>query len=489
MTEIPLTAAYADYLRDESRKVGVAESISFPTTEEEVSTIMCQMNQQGITVTTQGARTGIVAGAVPYGGHLLNLSHMTVVGEIGGATIKVQPGVLLKDLREILMSLGLFFPPDPTETTASLGGMAACNASGALTYHYGSMRNWVTALRVVLMDGSVLALRRGENLARGRTFSLTTEDDKMISGQIPDYQQPAGKSAAGYYVVDNMDMLDLFIGMEGTLGVITEIELRLLPAPPVIQALTVFLPDELAAINYVQRLRNEDKPVAIEFFNHDVLALLHRAKAEGNAFADIPTLQPHYHTAVYAEFHGEDAELVEDEVMAAMELAMELGGNEDDTWYADNARLLAGQKAFRHATPEAVNMLIDQRKRATPELTKLGTDMSVPDAALGELMQMYRDDLATAGLESVIFGHIGNNHLHVNILPRSMEEYARGKELYLGWAQCVVNMGGSVSAEHGIGKLKVPFLHLMYGEAGIAQMRALKKLFDPHGLLNKGTLF
>ncbi len=493
MSEHPFTAEYADYLRDESRKVGEAESISFPQTEIEVCDILRQMSEHSIVVTTQGARTGIVAGAVPQGGHVLNLSKMTDIAEVQHsadcATVKVQPGVLLQDLREVLTPLGLFFPPDPTETTASLGGMTACNASGALTYHYGSMRSWVTAVRVALVDGSMLSLRRGETFAHGRTFSLTTENGKIIKGQLPDYQLPVSKSAAGYFVADDMDMLDLFIGMEGTLGVITEIELRLIPLPATVQALTVFLPDELAAINYVERLRSEGTPVAIEFFNHDVLELLRRAKAEGNAFADIPTLQPHYHTAVYAEFHGEDAAQVEEEVMAAMALAIELAGNEDDTWYADNARLLAGQKAFRHATPEAVNMLIDQRKRETPQLTKLGTDMSVPDAALDEVMRMYRNDLAKAGLESVIFGHIGNNHLHVNILPRSLEEYTHGKELYLRWAQQVVDMGGSVSAEHGIGKLKAPFLHLLYGEAGIVQMRALKHIFDPGGLLNKGTLF
>lgn len=493
MKDLPFTAEYIDYLRDESRRVGEAESISFPQTEMEVCDILRQMNEQGIVVTTQGARTGIAAGAVPRGGHVLNLSRMTDIAEVqtfdDSATVKVQPGVLLQDLREVLIPLGLFFPPDPTETSASIGGMAACNASGALTYHYGSMRNWVAAVRMALVDGSLLSLHRGEVFAQGRAFSITTKNGQIIKGQLPDYQLPVSKSAAGYFVADDMDMLDLLIGMEGTLGIITEIELRLISIPEVVQALTVFLPEEIAAIEYVRRLRCESSAVAIEFFNHDVLELLRQAKSEGNSFADIPTLQPHFHTAVYAEFHGSEAELIEEEVMAAMGVAMELGGNEDDTWYADNARLLAGQKAFRHATPEAVNMLIDQRKRETPELTKLGTDMSVPDAALEEVMQMYRDDLAAAGLESVVFGHIGNNHLHVNILPRSLEEYTHGKELYLNWAQQVVNLGGSVSAEHGIGKLKTSFLKLMYGEAGIAQMRALKKIFDPQGLLNKGTLF
>jgi D-lactate dehydrogenase (cytochrome) len=146
-------------------------------------------------------------------------------------------------------------------------------------------------------------------------------------------------------------------------------------------------------------------------------------------------------------------------------------------------------KTFRHAVPESVNMLIGERKKAIPELIKLGTDMSVPDDQLENVMAMYHEGLARAGLEYVIFGHIGNNHVHVNILPRSMEEYEQGKALYLDWAKQVVAMGGSVSAEHGIGKNKTEFLKVMYGEEGIQQMRSMKALFDPHSLLNPGNLF
>jgi D-lactate dehydrogenase (cytochrome) len=192
---------------------------------------------------------------------------------------------------------------------------------------------------------------------------------------------------------------------------------------------------------------------------------------------------------VYTEFHGASDEAVEEAVLPALEALVAFGGNEDDTWSATTARELESLKAFRHAVPEAVNLLIGERKRELPELTKLGTDMSVPDAELEAVLALYREGLAEAGLESVIFGHIGNNHLHVNLLPRSMEEYARGKALYLSWAEWVVAHRGSVSAEHGIGKLKAPFLQLMYGEEALAQMRALKTLFDPPALLNPGTLF
>ncbi|MDO8681862.1 MAG: FAD-binding oxidoreductase [Armatimonadota bacterium] len=490
----PWSDEYTDYLRDESRRVGTADFIAFPATEAEVIEVINEARARGVAITTQGARTGLVAGAVPYGGLVLNLSRMNKIGEIGnddsGHSLTVQPGATLADIRKVVEAQGLFFPPDPTETSCSIGGMAAANASGALTFSYGSTRNWVQSLRMALSDGSMLSLARGESHASGRSFSLATEDGRVISGQLPSYTQPNVKSAAGYFVADDMDMLALFIGMEGTLGVVTEIELRLIPKPKAINGLTIFLPSEEAALKFVRFARGiASRPVAIEYFNHDALNLLRGMKSDNPAFVEIPVLKPHYHTAVYIEFHGDSDEALEEAVMQVMDAIMEIGGSDEDTWYAVNSRELEPLKAFRHATPEAVNLLIDERKRSNPDLTKLGTDMSVPDDSLEAAMDMYNAGLKENGLESVIFGHIGNNHVHVNILPRDMEEYERGKSLYLSWAKRVVEMGGSVSAEHGIGKLKAPFLKMMYNDEDIEQMRELKMLFDPDGRLNPGNLF
>ena len=474
---------FDDYLRDESRRVGTADSISFPTSEAEVINAV----KGAENITTQGARTGIVAGAVPQGGHVINLSRMNAIGDVSDEhRLTVQPGAILSDIRKVAEKAGLFFPPDPTETSCSIGGMVASNASGALTFHYGPTRDWVRALHIVLSDGGTIRLKRGENRASGRSFSIKAESGRTIAGQLPSYSMPDVKSAAGYFVADDMDMIDLFIGMEGTLGIITEIEIALIPKPIAIHGLTVFLPSEESALKLVRFLRTECNPVAIEFFNHDALNLLRNAK---DSFTGIPALQDHFHNAIYTEFHGESDEELETAVMHAVEAATELGGSEDDTWYATTDRELEPLKAFRHATPEAVNLLIDERKRTHPNLTKLGTDMSVPDERMEEVMAMYRSGLDEAGLESVLFGHIGNNHVHVNILPHDMEEYEKGKALYLSWARKVITLGGSVSAEHGIGKLKAPFLTIMCGEPGIAEMRALKQLFDPGMVLNPGNLF
>jgi len=359
-----------------------------------------------------------------------------------------------------------------------------------MSFHYGPTRNWIQALRVVLPDASVLSLRRGEQLADGRSFRVETEDGRRVEGVLPSYSMPDVKSAAGYFVTDNMDLIDLFIGMEGTLGIITEIELRLVKKPMALLGLTAFLPSEEAAVSFVRRTReSEGDPVAIEFFNDKALNLLRNAKETRPGFNELPELSPRHQAAVYIEFHGEDDDALEEQIMLLAETVVELGGSEDDCWCATTEREMEKLRAFRHATPELVNLLVDERKKACPELTKLGTDMSVPDTELDNVMNLYRNGLDNSSLEYVIFGHIGDNHVHVNIIPRNMAEYATGKTLYLGWAKEIVDMGGSVSAEHGIGKIKVPFLELMYGEDGIAEMKNLKAQFDPTNMLNRGDLF
>lgn len=134
-------------------------------------------------------------------------------------------------------------------------------------------------------------------------------------------------------------------------------------------------------------------------------------------------------------------------------------------------------------------MLIDERRRTDPVITKLGSDMSVPDDRLHDVVALYRRTLAEAGLESAAWGHIGNNHLHVNVLPRDAADYAAGKELFKRWAAEVTAMGGAVSAEHGVGKMKRDFLLTMYGPEHIAEMARLKRRFDPEVRLNRGNLF
>ena len=516
-----------DFLKDESRKKGSASSISFPVTEKEVAATLSYMSQNKVKVTVQGARTGVAAGAVPQEGHILNLGRMDSVtglsydADCGAFLISLQPGVILSKLREMLAEKSFdttgwtmdslkvleifqkagdwFFPTDPTETSATLGGIAACNSSGACSFYYGPARKYIEGLEIVLADGSVLKLLRGRDLSSDGSFFVASTEGKVFCGSLPDYDMPVVKNASGYFVREGMDLLDLFIGSEGTLGVITGITLRLMPRPEFIWGMMALLTEEAQALVFVQKLRKSTAEVdsgskvqviaALEFFNHDTLKLLRKFKLENRSFSGIPDIPGGITTAVYVEIHADSEDDACRLVMNATAILEECGGSEDATWFAANAKEMERLHVFRHAVPEAVNLIIADRKKKHPELTKLGTDMAVPDESLEEVMGMYNRDLEAAGLESVIFGHIGNNHLHINILPRTTEEYEKGWELYHGWAQRIIGMGGTISAEHGVGKLKTALLARMYGSEGIGQMKAVKSVFDPHTVLSPGNLF
>lgn len=357
-----LTKEYEEYLRDESRKFGKADSISFPRTEEDVRTVVAAMGRTQTPVTVQGARTGITAGACPNGGHILNLSLMNRMTGIrydrqnDAFFVSVQPGVLLSKITETVSqnsfdssdwseeSLAalellknarpLFFSPDPTETSASIGGMAACNASGACSFHYGPTRQHIEALRAVIFDGSVIHLKRGVQKTERNAFTITTHQGKILHGYLPDYEMPSVKNASGYYAANDMDLIDFFIGSEGTLGILTEIEIRLSPEPLYRYGLMAFLPSEEMAVEFVIKIRSEQstaglpvKLVAVEYFNDKSLDLLRNSKKNYTAFAGIPEISSEYNSAVYIEYHSDDDAALQDIIIYASELLDVCGGD------------------------------------------------------------------------------------------------------------------------------------------------------------------
>ena len=522
----PLSAEYDEYRRDESRSVGEAQEIAFPTSEDEVRAILRGIRERAdaagerpCAVTVQGARTGLAAGAVPHGGLVLNLSRMNSYlglrrGEDDTFYVRVQPGVVLSELRKHLTGKSLpapvggwdaesavalqaladvpeqFFPTDPTETSACLGGMAACNASGARSYRYGPMRPHVSGLRAVLADGDVVALCRGEVRARGRHLSLPTVSGRVYELDLPTYRMPHTKNASGYFIEDDMDAVDLFIGSDGTLGIITELELALMPVPAVTWGVSCFFPNEGAALDFTAAARPElGCAGAFEYFDGGALDILRSQRANSAAFASLPELDPQAACCIYVELDCRDEVQALDELSRLGRILVETGGSEEATWVARTDVDRESQRFFRHAVPESVNMLIDERRRTDPTITKLGSDMSVPDERLHDVVALYRRTLAESGLQSAAWGHIGNNHLHVNVLPRDAEDFAAGKELFKSWAREVTAMGGAVSAEHGVGKIKRDFLTVMYGEEHIAEMARLKAQLDPYGQLGRGNLF
>ena len=504
------------YLRDESRTVGQAEGIAFPASEEEIKDVMKECYATGQKVTVQGGRTGIAAAAVPYGGCILNVSKMTrVLGmrkDEDGYYLTVQPGVVLSELRKMIASKNFpmkdwseeskavwaefkkdgawFFSPDPTETSATIGGMVNCNASGARSFLYGPTRNHVTSVIMVLADGRTITAKRGCQRATGYEAVFTCDDGSVLTAPIPTYKMPPTKNASGYFAAKDMELIDLLIGSDGTLGVVSEIEIKLLPQPKVIWGASLLFEDEPSSLQFVDQVRGKVKGIAsMEFFDSGALNVLREQKAKSRAFSALPEIKDFVDTVIYVELHCDNKEQAMERLRGVADVFEAVGGKLDNSWVAMSSKDIERLMFFRHAVPESVNMLIDERKKTDKRIGKVGSDMSVPNEHLFEVVDLYRKSLDEQKLQTATWGHVGNNHLHVNVLPNNMEEHARAKDMFKDWAKVICPWGGAVSAEHGVGKLKAPFLTIMYGEDHIEEMRALKRSFDPKWMLGVGNLF
>ena len=499
---------YAQYLRDESRLTADRiEAIHFPTTADQVAAAVRSARQAGRRVAVSGARTGITGAAVPLGAEeVISLEYVkpkpVVRRAPGGWVVQVGAGTTLAELSDALShglcdypdgkpKLPVFYPVDSTETSAHLGGTVATNASGARTLFYGPTRDWVEALTVVTADGRILELARGQVRAADGVLVYRREDGTDAVLSVPDLPIPPTKHTAGYLLRRDMDALDLFIGSEGTLGIITGATLRLVEKPANRLFLMQFVDGQRRAVDLVGAVKRHPdlKPLALEYIGPRALKLLRDQGRQTAAYLEVERLPGYAGSALYAEIAFRDeAEL--DAIHEALREALALVGLDPErSWAGFTERDMAEMKRLRHAVPETINALIGQRKRIVPELHKLGTDMAVPDAALGEMMDFYAARLTESGLDYVTFGHIGSGHVHVNILPRSLEELVRAEALYMEFAREAVRLGGSVAAEHGIGRIKKKFLPVQFSAAQIAAMRAVKSALDPAGLLNPGVLF
>jgi D-lactate dehydrogenase (cytochrome) len=472
--------------------------ILFPLTAAQLSAALRDASGRGEPVTLSGGRTGIVGGAVPIGGEdlvaldrLAPLPQLRFSEPVGAWCVTVGPGTTLTQLRAFLASSAspsrnLIYPIDPTEQSATLGGTVATNASGARTLFYGPTRDWVLGLTVVLADGSLVRLRRGEGRARDGRITLAGRELP-----IPPIAIPHTKHTAGYRVTSDMEPIDLFIGGEGTLGVVAEADLRLCEAPSSILGLCVFLPSRDAAAPFVADLKGSRglRPLALEYIDGESLRILSEYRREAGEQSGVPALPAGMEGLVFIELASRD-EADRESTLAAVNDALSAHGiPQESTWAGFEARELEAMRKMRHALPERINELVARRQAVIPGLTKLATDLAVPDASLQGMLDCYRRVLDDARLERVIFGHIGNAHLHVNILPRDRGEMERGKQACITLARTAVEKGGSVSGEHGIGKLKKELLELQFTPEELAGLRSLKDLLDPQGILNPGVLW
>ncbi|NTU59096.1 MAG: FAD-binding oxidoreductase [Chlorobiaceae bacterium] len=477
-------SAIAGFLEDTSNlKSGRTPGVFFPESVEEVADLLRNAVSDGRRYTIAGNGTGTTGGRIPFGDYVISMQRLDRIGEVeevegGLASIRVQAGALLQDLQTKAASAGWFYPPDPTEKTCFIGSTVANNSSGSRSYRYGPTRAHVRSILVALPQGDILDIPRGRYLAdTDGLFTLDLPVAGKLSFMRPEYDMPeTSKHNAGYWSASGMDLIDLFIGSEGTLGIILEAELQLRPAPEKVIACLAFFMSEGELLNFVEEARKGSggvAPRAIELFDIRSLDFLRQS------YARIPD-----GTAGAIYFEEESTESGEERCLEAwLELMDRCGAPADQSWAALDNDGLAGLREFRHRLPVLVNEWLSRQAES-----KVSTDMALPDSRFRELFKLYRNACDREGFTYIIFGHIGNAHLHLNILPRNRAEFDRAKALYRQLVSEVLAMGGTLSAEHGIGKLKSEYLVQMYGPKGISEMVRVKKAFDPYLVLNIGNL-
>jgi D-lactate dehydrogenase (cytochrome) len=502
--------AFDEFLTDESNahaaEANSIEAVLFPTEEAELAEAMRDACRRRKRVTVSGAGTGVTGARVPKsGGIVVSMSSMVNVRpregwerveylglsgkssfllDRAGCAAIVPPGIPLLELMGALPK-AFQYPPDPTETSAQVGGTIATNASGARCFRYGATRAWVYGLRVVLANGNTLELSRGCIVAGNDGFlDFTSDQGREYRVPMPRYAMPSVKHNAGVFAKPGMDLVDLFIGSEGILGVVTEARLRLAERPKNVISDIAFFADDAAALKFADWLRPmRDGPMlAVEYFDGSALEFIREERAEVPSRAG---------AAIFFEMVGEGA----DPLVPFDGMLRELGAVED--WCACGERDVRDLKEFRHSLPDRVNAYLRERQSH-----KMGTDMAVPLPRFPEMMDAYRSAgerfrkaFPRHGAHHVLFGHVGDCHLHFNFLSETREELAMAKKLYLELAHRAVALGGTLSGEHGMGKKTlevdgrpVPYIQLMYGEDGLRQIAAAKAAVDPDFLLNSGNI-
>ncbi len=494
---------------------GHAVAVARPRSESDVAAIVRHTGR----LLAVGAQSSLTGGATPMGDTVMTTERLDQIVEVGDSTVTVQAGVPLRALQEELSSRGVFYPPVPTFDGAVAGGVVATNAAGASTFKYGSTRRWVRGLTVVLSDGSVLDIRRGEvhASADGQIDLVGHKSRRRIA--LPTYRMPnVPKCSAGYFAEPGMDLIDLFIGSEGTLGVVTTVTFALITRP---SSCLLWLPmsDERTALDLVTAFRKEAQATwqtrdkrgvdiaAIEHLDRRSLEIIREDGADHTHGVAIPKdtvvgllaqLElPADSVPTPADAHDQIAGAMSSDapdtpLVRTCRILGQAGVLEQaELALPDDRRRHAQLLAFRESVPEGVNRRVREARRTFPGIHKTAADMIAPFERFEEVLATFRSAFGRRGLDYAIWGHISDGNVHPNVIPRNDEDVRRGHAAILECGRAVVAMGGSPLAEHGVGRspTKQALLRDLYGEAGIEQMRRVKAVLDPEWRLAPGVLF
>lgn len=442
-------AVKEDFSHDEMPIYGkfAPEAVCFPSSTEEVAEVMRICCEECVPVTVRGAGTGLVGGCVPLcGGLVLSTERMNSIlaYDMNNLTVTIQPGVLLRDLAADALAHGLMYPPDPGEKTSTVGGNVSTNAGGMRAVKYGVTRDYVLAMTVVLPSGEVLKLGKA-----------------------------VCKTSSGY------SLLHLMIGSEGTLGVITELTLKLIPKP--IMDVSLLLPFEeiSAAIASVPAIKLANlEPQSIEFMERDIV----ESSAEFTGNPVFPTRVNGRDVGAYilvTLVGGSEAELTA-KMDRLAEVAERAGAFDVLVVWTDNLKkdVWAARSAFLTAI-EADSKLLDEM------------DVVVPVDRIAEFLAFARAEAEKNGLCLRAFGHAGDGNLHIYCCSNELEEAEFKRRCKLAMDSCYKKCDefqGQVSGEHAIGHAKKDYLRLSAGETAYGLMAAIKQVFDPKGILNPGKV-
>lgn len=494
---------------------GHAPELVAPASEADVAETL----RRSTAVLPIGAQSSLTGGATPMGETILSTARLNNIEHVGSRSVRVQPGVTLMALAEALAGESRCYPPVPTFSGAFVGGIVSTNAAGAATFKYGPTRRWVEAITVVLAGGEVLDIERGATRAHpGGYFELDLAG-RQVRVPVPTYRMPAvPKLSAGYFAESEMDLIDLFIGSEGTLGVITNVTLRVLPETPASCLAFVTFRACDTAIAFARQVREQAimtwqsgdpsgiDVAAIEHMDRRSLALVrengldrlnHVTVPADAAIALLITLElPPGQTSerVYKEIGRlGDADAPDSAIVRFCRLLSdydaldrtEIAGPDD---HARRAQFLN----LREAVPAAVNQRIAVGQREIgPLVQKTAADIVVPFDRLESLLGFCEAEAARRNLDLAIWGHLSDGNVHPNVIPRTSADLEAGREAVLAFGREAIRLGGAPLAEHGVGRnrIKQQLLLDLYGNAGVDEMRRVKAALDPEWKLAPGVIF
>ena len=445
------------FARDASGLEMIPDAVARPSSVGEVVALLQEASSELTPVTAAGAQSSTTGASITDRGLVLSLRELAHIEEADSSTrsIRVGAGALVADVRRAAERAGLLFTPDPTsEEECTIGGAIACNASGARSLRYGATRPHVRALTVVLVDGRTHELRRPE----------------------------LEKNTVGYPITH--DPVDWFVGSEGTLGLVVEAELALVPLPLQTLGLAIPFTSEANALAFVVSARRSTAvhPRCLEYF--DVLAMDIARASEGSAIWASDATALVYVEETGSDYAAGDADLPLD---AWLELAERHDALTSDIRVYDSPLALTAARRLRHAVPATMNERGARFRAAGGR--KVSTDWAVPYPRLAHALRTAREIASVHGVEqAVAYGHAGNGHPHQNFIAQDAAELRKIETVVEATLREVLAMGGTVAAEHGIGKIKRRWLPMQASAMQLGVMRAMKRELDPFGLLAPGNV-